>query len=812
MNRFVLGSLVGLLGISTSRLQAYVEAPLSLGSMVQQSTNIVVMQITAIDKEKNLIIYKKLQDLKGKHPQDVIKHNIGKAGLRPNEWKEIMDLAEVGKIAIFCHNVGASETYLGSNWYQAYPRGDWWDMTHAEPFLLRSFSGKPEKLIAAVNDIVAGKEVIVPCMVDGNKEDLHFRRAKVQRLRASLKLADYNPKRDFVSWGGEDIRKLSGMPAFSQLAQLGKVDSEAVSTTSLDFDGDGKTDICLCSTSKVVLLANQGDSFTETMLPGLGIGARSAVWGDYNGDGKPDLLLATIQGPRLYTNLGAGQFKDDSMLLPSESCYNLTCAAWIDADGDGRLDVLLANGFHGQRLYRNKMTAEASAKLAPPKFSDWYTCGPFPGGNFEQAFPPEKEIDYKKQYDGKPNEKASWKQRSFPDGNIHNLQLFRPENNSDAFVYLHREIEVGAPTELPISLGSDDSLTVWLNGEKLLAENIARACATDQNQLKLKLKAGKNQLLLKIGQGSGDWAFYFAAGAPTISAGGWFDNVTNAWGLNDGSMAKGNSLCVADFNGDGKSDFLFASDKPKLFLNQGAKFEVKTDLGLDAATGNASPILADFNRDSKLDLLMISNNGHCRIYLNDGAGRFKETSTGELAKPIPGASSAAVGDFNNDGQLDLFIGCLRGINRYFEGKADGTFTDKTTLIGLNQKLFNTRSLILSDVNQDGRLDLILNNEGQESSLLFSAPDSKAVAVLQVQLPKSTNAIGAKASLLDASGKPVQTVAISGGDARGGQSGLIPRFTGTPGEYTVEVRLTNGQSLTRKVKLDASLQKLSFEEK
>ena len=169
--------LVTLLALSwNASAFAYVEAPLSLGSVITQSSNIVVMTITAVDKEKNLIIYKKVQDLKGKHPQEVIKHNIGKAGLRPNEWKEIMDLAEVGKTVIFCHNGSASETYIGANWYQAYPRGEWWDMSHAEPFLLRSFSGKPEKFIGIINEIVANKEVIVPCMVDGNKEDLHFRR------------------------------------------------------------------------------------------------------------------------------------------------------------------------------------------------------------------------------------------------------------------------------------------------------------------------------------------------------------------------------------------------------------------------------------------------------------------------------------------------------------------------------------------------------------------------------------------------------------------------------------------------------------
>src|SRR5438874_8784669 len=156
----------------------YVEVPMSLGSVISQSTNVVLMTVTKVDKEKNLVIYQKVQDVKGKHPQEVIKHNIGRGGLRPGEWEEIMKWAEVGKPAVFFHNGGASETYIGVTWYQAYPQGDWWGMSHGEPFLLRSYAGKVDKLGPAVAEIIANKEVIVPCMVDGDKEALHKKTAK----------------------------------------------------------------------------------------------------------------------------------------------------------------------------------------------------------------------------------------------------------------------------------------------------------------------------------------------------------------------------------------------------------------------------------------------------------------------------------------------------------------------------------------------------------------------------------------------------------------------------------------------------------
>ena len=70
--------------------QAYVEAPYTLGRVCHESTHIVLVEVARVNKEKGLIIFKKLQDLKGKHPEAEIKHNIGKRGFHPREWQNIM--------------------------------------------------------------------------------------------------------------------------------------------------------------------------------------------------------------------------------------------------------------------------------------------------------------------------------------------------------------------------------------------------------------------------------------------------------------------------------------------------------------------------------------------------------------------------------------------------------------------------------------------------------------------------------------------------------------------------------------------------
>jgi FG-GAP-like repeat len=782
---------------------AYVEAPMTLGSVIAQSTNVCVVQVTKVDKAQNLIIYQKVMDIKGKHNQEVIKHSI-KQELKQGEIKEIMNWAEPGKMAVFFHNGAASETCTGMNWYQCYPQGDWWGMSHGEPFLLRSYAGKAEKLPSFVADIVAGKEAIVPCMVDGNKEDLHKRVARIQRVKASLKLQDYNPKRDFVGWGGEDIRKLAGMPGFSQFGALGRVDAEGQSITCVDFDGDGKIDICLSSTSRVVLLQNQGDSFSEVFLPGLVGGSRATVWADYNGDGKPDLFLATARGPKLYTNLGNNQFRDDSAILPVEPCYDLTGAAWIDADGDGKPDLLLANGFHGLRLYKNNFPPEALVKLVPPKLGPWHYIGPFDNAGqkgFATVYPPEEEIELTKKYAGRGG-KVGWQNGNFADGSVNNLAIFAPQFNSDSVVYLYREIQAASPTELPVSFGSDDTLTVWCNGEKIISENVNRGAAPDQNKANLKLKAGKNTLLMKICQGNGDWAFYFSAGSPIVALGKWFDDVSAAWGLGAESPAglvKGDSIAVADVNGDGKPDFLFGAGTGMLFINTGNRFELRPDCGLSYQPSKTGACVADFNGDGHPGLF-IPQRGKCKLYRNDGGGRFIDVTdrAGDLAKPIPYAVSAAWGDFNNDGKPDLVVGCLRGPNRYFENNGNGSFTEKTSEIGLDQRIFNSQAVALADLNNDGKLDLILNNEGQDSAVLFGNAEHAKGKCTSVVVQPGLESVGSRLRMLDKAGNLVAMQDASGGEARGGQGCLSPRFTAPPGTYRLEVRTPSGKSATKEI--------------
>lgn len=726
-----LGVCLGLALLLARSVWAYVEAPYALGRLIQESTHIMLVRVEKVDKEKNLIVYSKVQDIKGTHPTDTIKHNIGRGGFSPREWQTIMNWAETGKTGVFFHNGGASETCIQNYWYQAYAGGEWWNMSHAEPYLLRTFAGKPDKLATLVASMLTGQEVLTPCMVDGDKNALQLGQARVQRLRASLKIQDYNPARDFAGWGSEDFRTLAGMPGFTHISGVTRVDPLAGAIAPADFDGDGQVDFCLVGEGKTALIQNGGSSLNETALAGAA-GARAAQWSDYNADGQPDLLLASPAGPLLYTNRGGGTFKNDTAGLPREAYYNVTAAAWIDADGDGHRDILFANGFHGLRLYRN-LGPKPGAKQPKPALGAWSYCGPFDhagGKGFDTVYPPEQGIDLKAKYDGKGGEKVGWQAGKFADGSVNSLAVFKPEHNTWCAVYLHRELDFGGAFDLPISLGSDDSLTVWLNGQKLLAENTSRGAAPDQNKLTLKLRPGKNDLLLKICQGDGEFAFYFAASAPAEPVAPLFEDISDRLGLGSsgaGGPPKGDHLAVADVDGDKRADILYSTGKGLLILNTPQGFRPVANSGLNYLPGRVAPVFGDYDGDGDLDLFVPQRAG-AKLYRNDGAGKFSDvTSSSGLAGAMKDSTSAAWADFRGSGKLDLIVGCLKGPNRFFRNQGSGKFVDAGDELGLYQRVFNTRGVAAVDLNKDGAVDVIFNNEGQESVVLLGRPGAAKVA-------------------------------------------------------------------------------------
>ena len=138
-----------------------------------------------------------------------------------------------------------------------------------------------------------------------------------------------------------------------------------------------------------------------------------------------------------------------------------------------------------------------------PELSAWHKLGPFKAANAGQAFNkdfgPEKDFDIEKSY-----KKLKWSEEKWDDGKVVSLG-----NTANAAIYLTRTLSVSQPASYEVSLGSDDSIKVWLNGKEILANNAGRGAAPDQEKATLNLVEGENRFLMKIGNGGGPSGFYF---------------------------------------------------------------------------------------------------------------------------------------------------------------------------------------------------------------------------------------------------------------------------------------------------------------
>jgi hypothetical protein len=162
-----------------------------------------------------------------------------------------------------------------------------------------------------------------------------------------------------------------------------------------------------------------------------------------------------------------------------------------------------------QETFKASTQAMAQA-FAPVQFkqSPWKIIGPFENKP-DIAYPPEKELDLQAVYEGRGGQKVTWKDAAqFRDGVANSLlELARPADF--ATFYLYRTIEAERETPTMLYLGSDDSLTVWLNGEKVHEYTGGRATTPDEDKVKVRLKQGINHLLLKVSNEKGGFGFAY---------------------------------------------------------------------------------------------------------------------------------------------------------------------------------------------------------------------------------------------------------------------------------------------------------------
>jgi Flp pilus assembly protein TadD len=130
----------------------------------------------------------------------------------------------------------------------------------------------------------------------------------------------------------------------------------------------------------------------------------------------------------------------------------------------------------------------------------------------------------------------------------------------------------------------------------------------------------------------------------------------------------------------------------------------------------------DLNGDGRLDLIVTAQGkdgqGRLVLLLGEANGGYADATTGSGLEKVRGPMVCALGDYDNDEILDLFVACV-GTNYLFRGKGDGTFTDVTTQSGICGSGTVPRSAVFLDADHDGDLDLFVCNAAPAGNQLWN---------------------------------------------------------------------------------------------
>jgi len=117
--------------------------------------------------------------------------------------------------------------------------------------------------------------------------------------------------------------------------------------------------------------------------------------------------------------------------------------------------------------------------------------------------------------------------------------------------------------------------------------------------------------------------------------------------------------------------------------------------------------LVDLDGDGHLDIYLVDSAGPNRLFINDGDAAFRDRTAHAGVGDDGYGMGCAAGDFDNDGDMDLYVTNL-GSNVLYRNDGDGTFTDVTAAAGVGDESWSTSAAFL-DYDADGDLDLFVTN-------------------------------------------------------------------------------------------------------
>ncbi|MFN0214102.1 MAG: FG-GAP-like repeat-containing protein [Saprospiraceae bacterium] len=194
---------------------------------------------------------------------------------------------------------------------------------------------------------------------------------------------------------------------------------------------------------------------------------------------------------------------------------------------------------------------------------------------------------------------------------------------------------------------------------------------------------------------------------------GTFEQITTGNIVNDGGFSE--TASWGDYDNDGWLD-LYVSNSDGTFknflyrnLHDGTFQKVGSGAPVTDAFASRSVNWTDYNGDGKLDLFVSNENGqHENLYRNNGDGSFTKLTSGSLVVAGGSTMSSSWGDYDNDGDQDVFLANAPGNDGLFRYDGNETFVKITTgpVVTSGGNSFGSQ---WADVDNDADLDLFVTN-------------------------------------------------------------------------------------------------------
>jgi len=207
-----------------------------------------------------------------------------------------------------------------------------------------------------------------------------------------------------------------------------------------------------------------------------------------------------------------------------------------------------------------------------------------------------------------------------------------------------------------------------------------------------------------------------------------FENQSSIRGINHdtGNVTMGGGLSFADFDGDGLDDISLGTGNGQsiqFYKNYGGFFAQLDLLPIDLNFQNKSIIWVDFDNDGDKDLFAASQTDGNKLFeRQDDNSLVDITAAAGFVTENMYTYGVSWGDINNDGCLDVYLSNRTSIsaitNYLYQNNCDGTFTEVTNTVGLQNTAAPTFCSGFFDFNNDGWQDLYIANDKIYKNKLF----------------------------------------------------------------------------------------------